>query len=219
MKPKSLFVCPTSEGINALPLPPLGMLWVASYLRENGYSVDALDTYVDSDKQLLAEKIKNSDLVCISGTSSHQFESAKHIARVAKDLGKKTVFGGIHATVLPDDSSQHFDLVVRGEGEETMLDIVKSFPHILTDIPGTSYLDGSSVHHNSSRPLIRNIDSLPLPARDLIPPTRYPHRELKRFPGRYTSILGGRGCSDKCIFCGSPKMWDRPRLRSAESLF
>lgn len=202
-----------------MPLPPLGMLWIAAYLRERGIKVDAIDTYVDPDKSLLKKKIEWSDIVCVSGTSSHQFEHSKNIGALAKSMGKLTVFGGIHATVLPEQSSEYFDIVVRGEGELTVLEISKNYPKDFSHIRGITYKKNGTVYHNSDMPYINDLNSLPFPARDLIPPTKYPYRPLKRFEGRYTSILGARGCPNKCIFCASPAIWKNARMRSADNIF
>ena len=214
---KILFVCPTSKGINALPLPPLGMLWIAAYVRKNGHEVDAIDTYIDPNEELLIDRIKWSDIVGITCPSSHQFEDAKRIGDLCKKYNKPTLFGGIHATVLPEESAKHFDIVIRGEGENTVLEILNKGSW--GDIDGITYKCGDEIINNPDRKFIGDLDSIPFPARDLIPPNRYPYRRLKRFDGRYTSILGGRGCPNKCIFCASPAMWRYARLRKAEYIF
>lgn len=221
MKPKILLVCPTSKGIDALPLPPLGMLSISAYLKKHGYEVRVMDMYIDGSSYHLLKNIIWSDIVGISGLSSHQFENSKSIGEMARQFGKLTVFGGIHATTCPEESAPFFDLVVRGEGEKTMLDIANKFPNNLDLIDGTTYLDErrGKVIHNPDREMIKNIDTLPLPDRDAVPPTLYPFRELKRFEGRYTSILGGRGCPNKCIFCASPNMWKRARMHSSARVF
>lgn len=218
-KPKLLFICPTSKGINALPLPPLGMLWIAAYLRQRGFPVDAIDTYIDPESEKLKRKLKWCDIACITCPSSHQFIDAKRIGKLAKSLNKMTVFGGVHATVRPGDSAHYFDVVVRGEGEITMLEIANNYPDELSHINGISYLRDGKMYHNENRKFISNLDVIPFPARDLIPPTRYPFRELKRFSGGYTSMLTSRGCPNKCIFCASPSMWGFARLRSPENVF
>lgn len=219
IKPKLLFICPTSKGINALPLPPLGMLWIAAYLRQRGILVDAIDTYIDPEPEKLRNKLEWCDIACITCPSSHQFTDAKRIGELAKSLNKMTVFGGVHATVRSEESAHHFDIVVRGEGEVTMLEIANHYPNDFTHIAGISYYKDGRVYHNEKRQFISDLDTIPFPARDLIPPTRYPYRELKRFSGRYTSMLTSRGCPNRCIFCASPAMWGFARLRSPENVF
>lgn len=224
--PKVVFVAPASRGINCLPLPPLGMLWVAAYLRQHGIQVDAIDMSLEKDDAELLKKIEWADIVGISGTSSHQFEDAKRIAALAQRSLKMTVFGGIHATVKDCESAKYFDVVVRGEGEETMLEICKQVGHHPATTSSFGYMRGITYRNrigcivqNPDRIQTKDIHSYPFPARDLIPPTRYPQRELTRFSGRYTSILGARGCPNKCIFCASPAMWHGARLRSADNIY
>lgn len=209
-----LLLNPKSKALDALPIPPLGILYLASYIRENGFKdIRVID---DNRERLpvyeLAEAILGSDVIGLTGTTS-QFPNAVELSKIARKYNKLTVYGGSHATALPQESAKYFDIVVRGEGEETFLDILRGKD--LNEIQGICYGDS----YNPDRLFIHNLDDLPYPARDLVPIRDYPIRELKRFDGIYTHMMTGRGCSGKCIFCSSPMMWRYPRLMSANRVF
>lgn len=194
---------PRSKALDALPIPPLGILYIAAYIREKGFrDIRVID---DNRERLSAEAletaIKDADILGLTGTTS-QFANAVKLAQIAKKHGVLTVYGGSHASALPQESLKYMDIVVRGEGEVAFLNILKG-----------------NIRGIYECPFIKDLDTLPYPARDLIPIKDYPVRELKRFDGAYTHLMTGRGCSSKCIFCSSPTMWRYPRLMSAERVF
>ncbi len=194
-----LLINPKSKALDALPIPPLGILYLAAYARENGFgNIKIID---DNRERLpiatLEEEIKKSDILGLTGTTS-QFVNACELGQIARKHGVLTVYGGVHATF----NSSPMDITVKGEGEVAFLDILKG-----SRKPTYEY------------PFIKDLDSLPFPARELIPIKEYPTRELKRFDGAYTHLMTGRGCNSKCIFCSSPEMWKYPRLMSAKRVF
>ncbi len=91
--------------------------------------------------------------------------------------------------------------IVRGEPEESALELVKALADNKTasGIRGISYLDGKSVVNNPPRPLIKDLDSMPFPARDLIEGHTYHNPKLKTGP--YTTMFTSRNCPYKCIYC------------------
>jgi anaerobic magnesium-protoporphyrin IX monomethyl ester cyclase len=200
-----LLINPKSKACDALPIPPLGILYLAAYIRQGGFrDIRVLDNnYYKWPLDLLKYKIRAVDVIGITGTTS-QYPEAVKIAQIARSRNIFTVYGGPHATALPDDN---FDCVVRGEGEVAFLEILEKLED--GERPRGIYPDVPFV----------DLDSLPFPARDLVPIRRYPIRELKRFKGTYTHMITGRGCSGKCTFCSSPMMWKYPRLMSAERIY
>jgi radical SAM superfamily enzyme YgiQ (UPF0313 family) len=94
------------------------------------------------------------------------------------------------------------DVVVLGEGEETFVDLTKAVEraHHLDTVNGITYRIGSKINSTAKRKLIQNLDSLPLPARHLLPLGRY------RTLGLPISMTTSRGCPYKCIFCVGRKM-------------
>jgi radical SAM superfamily enzyme YgiQ (UPF0313 family) len=144
--------------------------------------------------------------------------SALQAAALAKELrpGIKVVFGGPHPTVMPEATAAlpHVDAVVLGEGEQTILDLIRAWDRgrTLKGIPGVSYWDRETqgVAHGPQRHLIENLDTLPFPAKHLII-----HRQSLMEEDHYSTIMFSRGCPARCIFCSSPAIWTRRvRFRS-----
>ena len=187
-------------------MPPLGLGWMAAVLEQEGHRVRILDAHAD---RVLVEQVPlwvrqhgPFDLVGVSATTP-LIASALQIARLLKAEWPETriVLGGVHATVLPEEvlADQAVDLVVRGEGENTLREIAAG--NSLEAIDGISYrLDGQIVH-NPDRELIRDLDSLPFPAYHLLPMDKYRPAAgaAKRTPA--TSVLATRGCPGRCTFC------------------
>jgi len=219
-----LFINPKSTNLDALPIPPLGILYLASYIMNKGYkSVKVIDNnQKDLSVDSLAEDIKASDIIALTGTTS-QLKQAREIAAISKECGKIVVYGGPHATPLAEETlkNANVDIVVIGEGEVTFYELLEAIKtgKDLSDIEGIVFKKDGTVKRNKERPFIRDLDQLPFPDRELVSMDAYPTRELKRFSGRYTHIMSSRGCSGKCIFCSSPMMWKYPRVRSAENVF
>lgn len=165
----------------------------------------------------IIEKIKeyNPDIIGITLVFSATVKSALNISNlIKKELPNvKIVVGGPHATILPDDtlSYENFDYLVRGEGEYTLLDIVKGKP--ITEIKGLSYKNNGKIIHNPDREFIQNLDSLPFPKPEyfLIP--------IKDVRNNFGVIATSRGCPYQCSFCCSPMIWKRKvRYRSITNI-
>jgi Fe-S oxidoreductase len=113
---------------------------------------------------------------------------------------------------LPDDALQHCDYVVRGEGEETVVELLEA----LSDggkpygVKGVSFWDGDQIVHNPPRPLVQDLDSLPFPDLDLI---------VGKENMSVTPILTSRGCPYNCTFCSVTEMFGHKfRRRSVENV-
>ncbi|KKN73874.1 hypothetical protein LCGC14_0396760 [marine sediment metagenome] len=196
---KLLLINPKSKAQDALPIPPLGILYLAAYVRDIA-DVEVIDDNRERHRNL-ESRIRNADIIGLTGTTSQYSEACK-LAELARKHNKMVIYGGSHASALPVESLEYMDKVVVGEGEVALRDIL---------------LDGGN--KIARKPFIKDLDTLPFPARDLVPIKDYPTRELKRFEGAYTHMMTGRGCNSKCVFCSSPQMWKRPRLMSAKRVF
>lgn len=156
------------------------------------------------------------DVVGISLRTS-AYGSALNVSHIIKGIDSSIpiVWGGVHPTVLPEESlkNSQVDIVVRGEGEYTMLDLVKNNMERLESIPGISYKKDGQIIHNAERALIHNLDDLPFPARHLI-------IDWKSCPPEALgNIFATRGCPYSCVFCASNKVWSRRvRYRSATNV-
>jgi radical SAM superfamily enzyme YgiQ (UPF0313 family) len=145
-----------------------------------------------------------------------------HISRLVKDSCSNAaiILGGPHPSGEPALSLNEnpcVDMVVRGEGEFTLLDIAEEMPS--KDIKGIYYRDGDSVVSTAPREVIKNIDELPMPARHLLDmkfytrPSRFTSRNLSL---RTTSIFTARGCPYRCTFCAGPLVFSgKVRFHSA----
>jgi len=208
--------------------PPLGLLYIASYLRENGYSeICVIDgARVGLRKTLVKVKREKPDIIGISSTTWSSSGATLLIKLIKKEVKESLiVVGGPHATILPEDFLKAgADVVVRGEGEETFLEIVRCFekgalPKEIGNIRGIVYLrKGKLVSTLPRRPL--DVDSIPFPSRDLV--------DIKKYPGLYwskyqpeTYILTSRGCPFSCFFCSNP-VWRSTipsyRVRNPENI-
>jgi len=143
---------------------------------------------------------------------------AHQIARICKDLVPDCVIvcGGPHAEAMPESmlANSAIDAVVRGDGEDAMLEILEG--RAFAGVPGLSYRDGDRVVHNPPRPVEMNLDRFPMPAYHLVDFRNY-------FPavGSYRNLpainmMMTRGCPGKCTFCNSANT--TLRSRSAASM-
>jgi anaerobic magnesium-protoporphyrin IX monomethyl ester cyclase len=148
------------------------------------------------------------------------FEIAKKLAQEAL-----TVTGGQHFTALAEPSLQEYpviDAIVRGEGEETLVELVGVLEagDDFRNIRGLSFRHEDKIISNPSRPLIRDLDSLPMPGYHFIKEhlDKY-HFKMMAGDKRYAIIEGSRGCEHGCDFCSQCKFWgNRWRSKSGKRI-
>ncbi|NOZ76761.1 MAG: radical SAM protein [Euryarchaeota archaeon] len=149
------------------------------------------------------------DVVGITATTP-SFPRAVEIIREVRSLspGTRIIVGGTHASFLPGEAlSAGAHAVVRGEGEETLRDILGGID--LAEIPGVSYMRDGRVCHNPDRPPIADLDSIPFPAHRYFPLEKY----------RIMSVVTSRGCPYSCSYCSAARFWgNRVRYRSPENV-
>lgn len=154
------------------------------------------------------------------------FQKTKKIAiKIKNKLKIPILIGGVHITAMPKSFSYPFDIGSIGEGELTLLELIeiflkhKKFNYTdLEKIDGLIYKKDKSVIKTSPRKLIKNIDDLPFPARELTPMEDvYLKNQFNLFNSkRMVSIMTSRGCPYHCVFCGSPVQWGGARFHSPE---
>lgn len=207
--------------------PPLGILYLASYLRDHmDLDIEILDQNLNdnvsvafSSQQVLETE---ADLYGISfGTP--QYAHAVSICRALKEThpNRFVVCGGPHPTALPYETlvDTGCDAIVESEGEETFLRLVERLTRgdrELHSVSGLFLLDPDhQLHHTGTRAFLKDLDTIPFPARDLVDFGKYT-RTINGEPA--TTIITARGCPGRCIFC-SQHAWKRNlRLRSVESI-
>nr|MBC7244091.1 radical SAM protein [Chloroflexota bacterium] len=205
--------------------PPLGLAYLAAVLERDGHQVRifdfALDPYTALEDDVRPVCAFDPHLIGITAMTS-VYHSALEIATLLKAyLGRPIVIGGPHATVYPERilaESPVIDYVVRGEGEETIRELV----HVLYDsgdlstIKGLTYRLRGEILSNPDRPLITDLDNLPFPARHLFDLKRYGLCTPDGQP--MLSILSSRGCPYNCSYCFKGIVGRTYRQRSPENI-
>ena len=228
-------------------LPPLGLAYLAAMVRDEA-EVKILDAKCEGYDHIepmgenflrfglpmseIRHRIEQfaPDIVGVSCVISFNWPDVAHVLRLAKDVNPDivTTVGGTHPTFLAEDVMRdhpELDYIVMGEGERTFLDMVRRLKagKSLDDLPGIAERKGADINiHPPAEPIL-DIDSLPLPARDLLPMEKYfdtavPFSRTYKHR-RNTQISTSRGCPARCIFCSSANYWGhRWRGRSAQNV-
>ena len=206
---------------------PLNLLYLSAYLESKKIPVKILDGQVnDLREQGLIRVIKqfNPNIVGISCHTplvypAHQI--AKTVKRFCPQI--TVIMGGPHPSILPEGTiaDENVDIVVRGEGEITLFELVKAIESgaNLNSILGITYRDNGKIVTNPDRPLTTDLDSLPLPSRHLIPIREYHPQADIYYRSPSTIMITSRGCPYKCIFCASRRIsGHKYRVRSPEKV-
>jgi radical SAM superfamily enzyme YgiQ (UPF0313 family) len=188
--------------------PPLGILYIAAVVRRAGYPVTLTDLRSLKEEEF-APRIGEADVYGVT-SATPDYPMALSMARIIKAKNRKacTVIGGIHATAVPEAIDKVFDVVVSGEGEDAFL-------RLLADVEA-----GRSLERVYRSPAIKDLDSVPYPARDLLPFDSVFSRNAFSVGGEYAgTAITSRGCPCHCSFCASDAMWGhRVRFRSAANV-
>lgn len=217
---KTLLINPPTPTTEEPSIPPLGIAYIAAFLRDNNIKIDIIDLDLEREKfQSISDHIisLSPDLVGIGGLTL-QMENVYRLAKIIKKISNNiiVVVGGPHPSSLPEQTLKEgagdVDIVVMGEGEYTLLDIVKNKPW--EDIEGIVYTENNTIHRNKKREPISDLDSLPWPARDMLKIERYRGwGPLKKVPS--THLIASRGCPFDCIFCSEKAVFGRNHRRRA----
>ncbi len=180
----------------------LGVMHLSSILKKNKHECDVL---LGKDKDILSElKKQNPDIIAFS-TMSIQHEWALEMAKAIKNMNLKSLvlFGGPHVTFFPDSiKNPYIDAICRGEGEHAFLELANAIDKKkpITKIKNIWVKKNGKIYRNPVRPLIKDLDELPFPDRDLY--RKYPYFEKQQ----YTVFMATRGCPYNCSFCFNKSM-------------
>ncbi len=199
--------------------PSLGIGYMAAVLEENGIDVDVLDAsaldmgYSDIEKEM---KKRNSDVVAITAltpTIGVALDSADAVRNALPNA--KIVLGGYHPTFNYEEviEEDNVDIIVRGEGEYTMLELVQALEknEDLTKVKGLAFKnEDDELIVTPERPVIENLDELPFPAYHLLPMNKY---KLLNISTNIATMITTRGCSMQCSFCSSAALHGKKMRR------
>ncbi|MDI6791411.1 MAG: radical SAM protein [bacterium] len=203
-------------------LPALGIAYCAAYLEKEGFTVKILDMQAEPITPDELKSILQEWAPKFAGLTATTVEinRALEVAHFVKENFPQTgiIFGGVHSTLRPEEILSHefVDLVVRGEGEITLTELMKG--RSLEDILGLSFKENGKPVHNKAREFIENIDDIPYPAHHLLPIAKYKPStgNYKRLPAM--SMMTSRGCPGKCTFCSTEAMGKRTRFRTPANI-
>ena len=220
----ALVTSPHLEGAYHHPLfPPIGLSYLAAVLEQNGYEVKVLDCPACG---FTHENLKTElssfapDLVGIASMTA-TIPSALQSARIAKEAcpNSKVIMGGPHATfadsqILTEENA--VDIVVRGEGELTLLELAQNAadPKSLPKTKGITFRSNGQIVKTANRPFIEDLDALPRPAYKFLPMDKY-----KIIGKTFLPIMTSRGCPFQCSFCVASQIFGAKfRARSPKNV-
>ena len=210
------------------PYFPLGLLYLAAFLRERGLRVDVFDgTFLDGPEDFAAALRSQGPKAVGFGVVGPNRAMALELARLADRYGATVIMGGPDPTMAPEVylAEPYVDFVVHHEGELTLAELLANLaerpyaPGWLRNMPGIAYRETTGkIVINPRRPYILNLDELPLPARDLIDLDQY--LEVWRAQNGYASltISVSRGCPYGCKWCQESVHGPEFRQRSPGSV-
>jgi anaerobic magnesium-protoporphyrin IX monomethyl ester cyclase len=193
--------------------PPLGLAYIAANMRAHGQDVSIFDgtfSNIEAMRRHMADY--RPQLVALSVMTTN-LRDAKECISVIRGVDKDVVIvaGGPHPSILPEETIRNYDvdIVVTGEGEETMVELssVLGGDGSLSSVRGIYYRKGRKIVSTGRREPLKDLDSLPLPARDLLDMDKYLSAQIGRsswtVPRPSTTVMGSRGCPYSCTFCAA----------------
>jgi anaerobic magnesium-protoporphyrin IX monomethyl ester cyclase len=211
---------------------PVNLGYLAAYLKAQDISCIVRDFEVetyDPGEFLSSLKQTRPRIVGFSCMTPH-IKNGAMLARLVKSHFPEmcTVLGGVHGSAIPEQTLQEFpefDIVVLGEGEQTLVDLYNNaLQNRFAHVPGIAYIDHQQgICLNERRPFIENLDEIPFPDRQLVNIDNYRKSHVSRGHSRQTKriaeIMCSRGCPYDCIFCASKVVHSRRvRFRSPQNI-
>ncbi len=202
--------------------PPIGLAYIASVLERDDFEVKILD--LSTNRHDLSRLIKlvqdySPSVIGFTSTTPLILTVYKIIDSLKKNFPDiKYVIGGPHPTALPEEGLEYADFIVRGEGEETFLELANAIKNKqkTSSIKGISFKHKKKCFHNPNRPLIKNLDEIPYPAWHLLDLKKYHYFGSKK--ASTANIFTSRGCPYTCSFCNKNIFGRTLRVRSNENI-
>lgn len=226
---KILLISPLLTPFRKPGIYNIGLGYIASVLIENGHNVEILDIegyrYIKT-KVLSIIKKTNCDIIGI-GTLITGYRYLKWLTKEIKKIKPNVpiILGNSVGTTIPEIAINNLsiDIIVIGEGEVTILEVVDALEQKkdLSNIQGICFKKNGQIIRTPNRELIKDIDTLPMPAWNLFPQeiymNKYKNSSLeKRLPPPIGVISTSRGCPFHCTYCYHPFQYQKVRYHSAE---
>lgn len=216
-----------------LPYPPLGTLYAAALLRDNGFGISFFDAMFSKspDKVLQCIEKVHPDIfvlyddgfnyltkMCLSNMRAAAFR----MMALAKQKGCTIIVSGSDATDCFDKFlNAGADFVINGEGEMTLLELTQEISGHRNDfskIKGITYKTDGKIIQNPRRMTITDVDSLPFPAWDLVDISPYRKSWIKHAGYFSVNMVTTRGCPYHCNWCAKPLWGNRYHARSPKNV-
>jgi radical SAM superfamily enzyme YgiQ (UPF0313 family) len=212
------------------PYPPLGTLYAAAYLRQHGFDVALCDVmFADGAGHLLPYlEQETPDLLVIYDDGFNYLTKMclTNMRHAAFEMAKMATNRGVKVVVCSSDSTDHFekylengvDYVIPGEGEEGLLALCKGIEAGQSDfseVAGLIFKEADRTIQTVKRPVMRDLDHLPMPAWDLV--DIEPYRRSWEKHGYFSiNMVTTRGCPYKCNWCAKPIYGNRYNSHSPQ---
>jgi len=193
-------------------LPPLGLGFVAASINRSLPDFEVV--FREKLEDFLPDR---PDLIGISASTDTYSIAIKWAQRIKAQLGIPVILGGIHISLVPESLADCFDLAVIGEGENTIVEVLRSYQEhnhtfdldALQSVAGLAFFHDGRLCRTPARPQIADLDQLARPRRELLP---YYQK------GGQSHIFSARGCPYHCHFCASTRMFARYRSHSIQTI-
>ena len=214
------------------PYAPLGALYAASHLRQQGHSVALVDAMLaESEREWAAALDREKPAVAVIYEDSFNYLSKMCLLRMrqaaltmidaARARGCRVVVSGSDATDHPDIYlTRGAAAVILGEGELTLAEVVDRVKHAasFSDVAGIAFADNGGVARTQGRAFIKSLDELPFPAWDLVDVERYRSIWRRRHGYYAMNVATTRGCPYSCNWCAKPIYGQRYAVRSPQAV-
>jgi len=203
------------EDLREMGIPPIGLAYLSAYVKAHESDIEV--EFAESADEILASEPDVVGIAAVSQNSGLANALASELRQ--KGFDGPLLMGGYHITGVPGSLSRDFDLGVLGEGEQTLLEVLRlirdkgrSWKENRAGVPGICFSDGQAVVTTGRREQIRPLDLVPHPDREML---------ADRWPpihGSVHYVYSSRGCPYGCSFCSSSQFWGSARYFGAQYL-
>jgi len=231
---KDLKIALASLQEDAERIPPLGLVYLATYLSEKVGLEKKNIRIFDKNYSTLDDMHKEiakfrPHIVGLTAMAVNYTDAIKFASRIKNRLNILTLIGGVHISTLPESLKKCFDVGVLGEGEETLKELISLFlkkqkfnVSDLRKIKSIAFYDKDKngkekIKITKTRDPIE-LDTLPLPDFKFANKNYFKEQEIPGIgrTGIKCYLISSRGCPYRCVFCSTARFWGKMRLHSPE---